>query len=135
MALFANSNVGYVQEMLKVGAAGCLTRACAASDLVLAIRTVMKQQVYLSPRIAEAVVNGYVLPGGGKASLSTREREILQRIAAGETTKQIAAAFSVSTKTIETHRRRMMEKLGLHSIAELTKYAVQQGLTSLELQI
>jgi DNA-binding NarL/FixJ family response regulator len=67
--------------------------------------------------------------------LSARERQILRRIADGETTKQIALAFKVSTKTIETHRRRIMQKLGKHSVAELTKYAVREGLTSLELQV
>ena len=67
-------------------------------------------------------------------TLSAREREILQRIADGETTKGIAAALGVSTKTIETHRRRMMEKLGLHSGAELTKYAEKTRITSLEVQ-
>jgi DNA-binding NarL/FixJ family response regulator len=139
LALTLWPNTTFIREILEAGAAGCLTKECASSDLVTAIRTVMTHKVYLSPRIAEAVVNGYVLPAGksaGKArALSARERQILRRIADGETTKQIALAFKVSTKTIETHRRRIMQKLGKHSVAELTKYAVREGLTSLELQV
>jgi DNA-binding NarL/FixJ family response regulator len=114
-----------------------LTRDSASAELVTAIRTVVAHQTYLSPSIADTVVAGYVLPRGkrkGARSLSAREREILQRIADGQTTKTIASALGVSGKTIETHRRRLMEKLGLHSVAELTKYAVRAGLTSLELQ-
>jgi DNA-binding NarL/FixJ family response regulator len=101
------------------------------------IRTVMSGRIYLSPAIAEAVVTGYVIPKSKRAArqlLSSREREILQRVADGETTKQIAARLGVSSKTIETYRRRVMEKLRLRSVAELTKYAVREGLTSLELQ-
>jgi DNA-binding NarL/FixJ family response regulator len=140
LALTLWPNTTFIREILEAGAAGCLTKECASADLVTAIRTVMTHKVYLSPRIAEAVVNGYVLPAGGKAAggaraLSARERQILRRIADGETTKQIALAFKVSTKTIETHRRRIMQKLGKHSVAELTKYAVREGLTSLELQV
>jgi DNA-binding NarL/FixJ family response regulator len=85
--------------------------------------------------MSDAVVSGYVLPrdqSSAQRSLSMREKDILQRIADGETTKQIALTLGVSVKTIETHRRRMMEKLGRHSVAELTKYAVSEGLTSLE---
>ena len=139
LALTLWPNTTFIREILEAGAAGCLTKECASSDLVTAIRTVMTHKVYLSPRIAEAVVNGYVLPRGkstgGARALSARERQILRRIADGETTKQIALAFKVSTKTIETHRRRIMQKLGKHSVAELTKYAVREGLTSLELQV
>jgi len=140
IALTISPNTTFLREILAAGVAGCLTKECASADLVTAIRTVMTHKVYLSPKIAEAVVSGYVLPGGagrgrGKpASLSAREKQILQRIADGESTKQIAAACGVSNKTIETHRRRIMQKLGKHSVAELTKYAVREGITSLELQ-
>ena len=82
-------------------------------------------------------MSGYVIPKNRQAArrmLSAREREILQRIADGERTRQIAARIGVSTKTIETYRRRVMEKLRLRSVAELTKYAVREGLTSLEMQ-
>jgi DNA-binding NarL/FixJ family response regulator len=102
--------------------------------------------VYLSPTVAHAVLAEYVAPAGSSRSargtasgsnahpcpLSPREREILRRVADGESSKQIAAALAIGLKTVDTHRRRLMEKLNRHSVAELTKYAVQQGLTSLE---
>jgi DNA-binding NarL/FixJ family response regulator len=96
----------------------------------------MTRTVYLSPAIAEAVVSGFVIPRSKQAAkrlLSSREREILQRIADGETTRQIAGRLEVSTKTVETYRRRLMEKLRLRSVADLTKYALREGLTSLEM--
>ena len=135
IVLTFQADAGFVRDVLQAGASACLTKESASSELVTAIRTVMAQQTYLSPGIADAVVAGYVLPRGKRKAgrtLSAREREILQRIADGETTKAIAATLGVSTKTIETHRRRMMEKLGLHSVAELTKYAVLEGMTPLE---
>jgi DNA-binding NarL/FixJ family response regulator len=138
IAMTLSPNTSFLREILGAGVAGCLTKECASADLMTAIRTVMTHKVYLSPKIAEAVVSGYVLPGAGKGgrpvALSAREKQILQRIADGESTKQIAHAFGVSNKTIETHRRRIMQKLGKHSVAELTKYAVSEGITSLELQ-
>jgi DNA-binding NarL/FixJ family response regulator len=125
-----------VREILEAGALGCLTKECAAAELVAAIRTVMPGKVYLSPRLVDQVVSGYVRsPGeaGPQRSLAPREREVLRRIAGGQTTKGIAYALGVSAKTVETHRRRIMEKLGMHSVAELTKYAVLQGVTPLEM--
>jgi DNA-binding NarL/FixJ family response regulator len=130
-------DAAFIRDVLQAGASGCLTRESASAELVTAIRTVVAQRTYLSPSIADAVVEGYVLPHGRRKApknLSAREREILQRIADGQTTKTIASALGVSVKTIETYRRRLMEKLGLHSVAGLTKYAVRAGLTSLELQ-
>jgi DNA-binding NarL/FixJ family response regulator len=134
IALTLSPNSAYVREILEAGVLGCLAKECASGDLIRAIRSVVAGKVYLSSGIAEAVVSGYVLPSK-KTALSARERETLQRIASGESTKQIAAAFGVSNKTVETHRRRIMDKLGVHSIAELTKYAVQHGLTSVDLQL
>jgi DNA-binding NarL/FixJ family response regulator len=131
-------DAAFIRDVLQAGAAACLTRESASAELVAAIRTVASEQTYLSPTIADAVVAGYLLPHGkrkgGPRHLSSREREILQRIADGQSTKAIASALGVSAKTIETHRRRLMQKLSLHSVAELTKYAVRAGLTSLELQ-
>jgi len=128
----------FVREVLRAGAAGCLSKECASDELVSAIRTVAGGGVFFSRRIADAVVQGYVAVPDRAASLpelSAREREILRKIADGRTTKQIAASLKVSTKTIETHRRRMMQKLRVKSVAELTKYAVRAGLTSLELPV
>jgi len=124
----------FVREVFAAGASGCLTKECASEELATAIRTVMSGKTYLSPRLADAVV-GYMLPGDrtrAQRHLSLREQDILQRIADGQSTKQIAITLGVSAKTVETHRRRIMEKLGRHSVAELTKYAVSRGLTSLE---
>jgi len=135
--LTVHSDPPFFREVLQAGAAGCLTKESASEDLVTAIHTVTAGRIYLSPAIAEAVVAGYVSPRAktlAKRVLSSREREILRRIADGETTRDIAAGLQVSTKTIETYRRRVMEKLRLRTVAELTKYAVREGLTSLELQ-
>jgi DNA-binding NarL/FixJ family response regulator len=135
IALTHSPGTEFIQEVLAAGAAGCLTKDCASDELLTAIRTVFDAKVYLSPPIAEAVVSGYVLRGRSSsrsAPLSAREKQILRLIADGENTKQIAATVGVSAKTIETHRRRMMQKLGVHSIAALTKYALREGITSLE---
>jgi DNA-binding NarL/FixJ family response regulator len=120
IALTHSPGTEFIQEILSAGAAGCLTKDCASDELLTAIRTVFDSKVYLSPAIAEAVVSGYVLRGRASsrtAGLSGREKQILRLIADGESTKKIAASIGVSAKTIETHRRRMMQKLGVHSIA------------------
>jgi two-component system response regulator NreC len=135
IVLTFQADAAFVREVLQAGASACLTKESASAELVAAIRAVVSKQTYLSPTIADAVLAGFVLPGGKRRSarlLSPREREILQRIADGQTTRSIASAIGVGPKTVETHRRRMMKKLGLHSVAELIKYAVREGLTSLE---
>ena len=137
LVLSLSHEPAFVRGVLRAGAAGCLTKECEIADLVRAIRTATGGKVYLSPAVADSVISGYVLPperaARGKA-LSHREREILQGIADGRSTKEMALAMRVSTKTIETYRRRIMEKLDKHTVAELTKYAVREGLTSLESQ-
>jgi two-component system, NarL family, response regulator NreC len=135
IVLTFNPAVEFVQDILDAGALGCLTRECAGAELVAAVRTVLENKLYLSPSLVDRVVKRYVSPSSHPAaekSLAPREREILRHIASGHTTKEIAAALGVGTKTVETHRRRMMEKLNRHSVAELTKYAVLEGLTPLE---
>lgn len=126
----------FVSEMLKAGAAGFVSKDSAFEELVQAIRTVQSGQVYLSPSVAGVVVDDYVRASGQReptafSSLTAREREVLQLMAEGRSTKQIAMDLGVSTKTIETHRRQVMEKLELYSVAELTKYAIREGLTTL----
>ena len=127
----------YVMEMLKAGASGYLLKDSAFEELVRAIRTVLANQTYLSPEIANLVVGDYVrqLQQHNDASafsvLTVREREVLQLLTEGGSTAQIAERLHLSVKTIETHRQNIMEKLGLRSIAELTKYAIREGLTSL----
>lgn len=138
IALSMHSDRRLVAGMLQAGASGFLLKDCAFDELARAINTVMSNQPYLSPRIAGTVIQDYVrrmTPSESPTSdalLTTREREVLQLLAEGWSTKKIGSHLHVSVKTVETHRRQMMDKLGLHSIAEITKYAIREGLTSLE---
>lgn len=133
----------FVSEMLKAGAVGFVSKDSAFEELVTAIRTVLAGKVYLSPAAAGVVVDDYLrrnspsgagIAGGETSafsSLTAREREVLQLMAEGRNTKQIAMDLHVSIKTVETHRRQIMEKLDMYSVAELTKYAIREGLTTL----
>jgi len=138
IALSMHSDKRFVMGMLRVGASGYLLKDCASQELANAIHQVAEGKKYLSPEITGVVIDDYVLGGplGDDTTvssvLSAREREVLQLIAEGWSTKQIASHLYVSIKTIETHRRQIMRKLGLHSIADLTKYAIREGLTSIE---
>jgi DNA-binding NarL/FixJ family response regulator len=137
IALSMHADRPYVARMLEAGASGYLLKDCAFEELVTAIRTVVAHGTYLSPKIAHVVVEGYVsrlmadtIPA--RTKLTRRERGVLQRMAGGQSTKEIAFALNVSVKTIETHRRNIMQKLDIHSVAELTKYAIREGLSSLD---
>ena len=137
IALSMHSDRKFVREMLSAGASGYLLKDSAFEELGIALTTVINNQTYLSPKIANTVVKDYlgkVEPKESKVSpaLTKREREVLQLIAEGKTTKDIASQLYVSIKTIETHRKQIMDKVGLNSVAELTKYAIREGLTSLE---
>jgi DNA-binding NarL/FixJ family response regulator len=118
----------YVAEALRCGVRGYVLKDQAANDLVRAIREVCSGQVYLSPGVSRAVVEAYAAPDGPKDTLSPRERQVLQLIAEGKTTKDIAGLIYVSAKTVETHRDRLMQKLGIHDIAGLVRYAIRKGL-------
>jgi DNA-binding NarL/FixJ family response regulator len=136
VALSMHSDKRFVSEMLKAGASAYLLKDCAFEELITAIRTIMTGKIYLSPGIAGVVLEDYIRsdrkPGPTVFSqLSDREREVLQLMAEGKTTKEVAAHLNVSIKTVETHRMNIMTKLDIHSIAELTKYAIREGLTSL----
>ncbi|MCX5654809.1 MAG: response regulator transcription factor [Planctomycetota bacterium] len=135
IVLSMQSDKRFVAAALKAGAAGYLLKDGVSAEVSDAIRAVAAGQTYLSPRIAGVVVEDYVsnLPAGAAkagSALSAREREVLQLIADGKTTKQVAATLHTSISTVETHRRHIMEKLHLFSVAELTKYAIREGLTS-----
>jgi two-component system, NarL family, response regulator NreC len=137
IALSMYSDRRFVSGMLEAGASGYLLKDCAFEELVRAIRSVMADQTYLSPTIAGIVVSRYVgresqADGTVFTNLTQREREVLQILAEGMSTKEIAYHLGVSVKTVETHRRNIMEKLNIHSISELVKYAIREGLTSLE---
>ncbi len=136
IALSMHSDRRFVLQMLKAGASGYLLKDSAFEELELAIMTVMSGQPYLSPKITDVVIKEYIhnIPANETtafSALTAREREVLQLLAEGKTTKQIAVYLNISVKTIETHRQQVMEKLNMHSIAELTKYAIREGLTSL----
>lgn len=136
IALSVHSDRRFVLQMFRAGAAGYLLKDCAFEELIRAIRAVVEGQAYLSPNIAGVVVGEFLrnltaeeAPAFG--NLTGREREVLQLMAEGKTTKEIAGLLRVSVKTVESHRRQVMEKLQIGSIAELTKYAIREGLTSL----
>ena len=137
IALSIYSDRRYVLGMLEVGASAYVLKAAAGDELVRAIQAVTEGKKYLSPEIAETVVDGYTgrIPAAGhsaRKALGPREREVLQQLAEGKSSSQIAANLTISVKTVETHRRNIMRKLDLHSVAELTKYAVIEGMTQLE---
>lgn len=136
LALSMHSDSRFVTRMLQAGAQGYLLKDCAFEELALAIDTIVSDGVYLSPGVTGVVVRDYVQHlaegEGGIAALSPREREVLQLVAEGLTTKDIAAKLHISVKTVETHRKQIMDKLEIRSVAELTKYAVREGLTSLD---
>ncbi|HVP06574.1 MAG TPA: response regulator transcription factor [Candidatus Acidoferrum sp.] len=137
VVLSMHSDQRFVHESLRAGATGYLLKDCAIEELLSAIRSVMRNQMYLSQTIADSVVKDYInlarnAPTSAFSILSSREREVLQALAEGKTTKEIASQLKISIKTIETHRKQIMDKLDIHSIAELTKYAIREGLTPLE---
>lgn len=136
LALSMHSDSRFVTRMLQAGAQGYLLKDCAFEELALAIDTIVGDGVYLSPGVTGVVVRDYVQHLGasdaGIAGLSPREREVLQLVAEGLTTKDIAGKLHISVKTVETHRKQIMDKLEIRSVAELTKYAVREGLTSLD---
>ena len=137
IALSMHADRHFVKEMFKAGASGYLLKDCAFEEVADAIQTVIKNQTYLSPRIADVVMQDYLhkVPEDKPTVFSVltgREREVLQLMAEGKSKKEIAYTLKVSIKTVETYRQHIMEKLNIHSIAELTKYAIREGLTSLE---
>ena len=127
----------FVRAALEAGAAGYVPKDCALEELRWAIRVVAQGRTYLSPEIAAVVVADLRGEGEGEevaspTPLSSREREVLTLIASGLSTKETAAKLDVSTKTVSTHRENLMGKLDIRTIAGLTKYAIQNGLTSLD---
>lgn len=137
IGLSMNSDRRYVLAMFKAGAVGYLIKNAAAEELIAAVRAVAEDLTYVSPSIASLVVGdavgaNRVGAGDPVRVLSQREREVLQLLAEGESSKDIAARLVVAVPTVETHRRQIMDKLGLRTIAELTKYAIREGLTSLD---
>ena len=137
IALSMHSDKRLVAGILMAGASGYLLKEdCDSVELARAIQAVATNQIYLSPKISEVVVKDYVRQLSTAVSspfsiLTPREREVLQLLAEGKSTKEIASSLHVSVKTIETHRNKIMLKLDIRSIAELTKYAIRERLTPL----
>jgi DNA-binding NarL/FixJ family response regulator len=127
----------FVTESLKAGALGYVQKDSPFEEVLAALESVLAGRIYLSRVIDDSVIRDYVAIARRSSDsafsvLSAREREVLQLLAEGKGTKEIAGALHVSAKTIETHRQRIMEKLDAHSVAELTKYAIREGLTTLD---
>ena len=137
IALSVHTEKPFVAGMLQAGASGYLLKHNAAEELVRAIRLVVQGQTYLSPQITGQVVEGYMgkrSPAGASVFtvLSPREREVLQLYAEGKITRQIASLLHISPKTVEFHRRQIMDKAGCSSFVDLIKYAIREGLATFQ---
>lgn len=135
LCLAAGAERTLVAAALEAGASGFLLKDCEPEELARALRAIAGGHSYLSTEAADTLVAGYRTPtarpaAGPPLGLTTREREVLEQLAEGMSIKAIAARFGLSVKTVNCHREHLMAKLGLHSIAELTKYAIRHGLTS-----
>ncbi|TKJ34772.1 MAG: DNA-binding response regulator [Planctomycetes bacterium B3_Pla] len=137
VGLSMHSSNKYVREMFRAGAKGYLLKDCPFEELAQAVRTVVDGKTYVSPSVSQAVIEDYVSKPADRKSafnvLSQREREVLQLLAEGKSTKQVARRLHISPKTVEAHRLRVMHKLEIDNLALLTKYALQEGLTPHEL--
>src|SRR6266511_4930952 len=132
MILSMHAHEEYVLQALRAGAVGYLLKDADTVELALALKAVMRGEIYLSPAVSRQVVTGYVQHAGGTAEevehLSLRQRETLQLIAEGCTTQEIACRLGISVKTVEKHRAQLMERLNIHDVAGLLRYAIRAGL-------
>lgn len=125
-----------VREVLSAGARGFLLKSDAGRDLVAAVEALQNRRTFFTSKVAQMMLEGYLRPQQERVNseqhvLTPREREVIQLVAEGKTTKEIATALSLSVKTAETHRTNLMRKLDLHSIADLTLYAVRNGIVQI----
>lgn len=137
IALSMHSDRRYVMRMLEAGASAYVLKAAAYDELRSALRAVSRGKSFLSPDITGVVIDEHIRPPSeaGTSTYTTlgpREREIVQLLAEGHSSPEIARQLHISVRTVETHRRNIMSKLGVHNVAELTKYAIREGLTSLD---
>jgi len=134
--LSAHANEEYVLRALRSGAAGYMLKDAAAEELALAIKAVAQNHTYLSPSVSRTVIESYLSRAAGDEGpieiLTPRQREILQLIAEGKNTKEIAGTLGISIKTAEAHRSQLMGRLGIHDVAGLVRFAVRIGLVSVE---
>jgi NarL family two-component system response regulator LiaR len=131
--LSMHADASYIRQALRAGASGYLLKEAAVEELPLALKAVMRGESYLTPKVSQAVVQGFLREGDLAApdpleGLTARQREILQLVAEGKSTKEIAAALDLSVKTVETHRARLMERLGIHDLPSLIRLAMRAGL-------
>jgi two component transcriptional regulator, LuxR family len=136
LALSMYSDKRFIKGMLTAGASGYLLKDSTFKELIDAIRVVVGDKIYISPSIASIVMEGYLEHSSGRESsirslLTSREIEVLQLLAEGKSMKQIALSLSLSIKTIESHRLRVMHKIDVRNIADLTRYAIREGIISL----
>ena len=134
--LSAHASEEYVIRALRDGASGYMLKDSATTELELAINSVIQGKIYLSPSISRTVIDDYLQRVGGAVSpleqLTSRQREILQSIAEGKNVKEIAADLDISIKTVESHRLQLMDRLSIHDIPGLVRYAIRNGLVSAE---
>ena len=129
LALSMHKDSVYVRETLRAGARGYLLKDSASADLLMAVRAIASGEGYLSPAVSNAVLDDYRRHVTKPIDLlSSREREVLQMLAEGKTNKEIAGVLNLSVYTVDAHRGRIMEKLNLHSINELVRFAVRNGM-------
>jgi DNA-binding NarL/FixJ family response regulator len=135
--LSMHANEEYVRRSLQAGAAGYLLKGAEPAELELALQAVMRGETYLTPAVSKQVVQDYLQSGGIKADplrdLTPRQREVLQLIAEGNSTKEIASRLNLSIKTVETHRGELMNRLDIHDVAGLVRYAIRTGLVTPDL--
>ena len=136
IAVSMHSSRRFVVDMLRAGAVGYLLKDCAFQELAIALSAVRSEKVYLSPSIASVVVERISDSSSDEVSMASqltpREREVLQLLAEGRRTSEVASRLFLSVKTVQTHRRNIMDKLDLHSLPELTRYAIREGLITAE---
>jgi DNA-binding NarL/FixJ family response regulator len=138
LILSMHSSEEFVRRAIKAGANGYLVKDAAPLELAMAVQAVMREEVYLSPRVSRHIVAGMRDNGDGEPrrssidALSARQREILQMVAEGKSTKEIAFVLDVSVKTVETHRAAIMERLGIRDVPGLVVYAIRNGLIRIE---
>lgn len=136
LILTAHDSEQVVREVLSAGARGFLLKSDAGRDLVAAVEALQEQRTFFTPKVAQMMLDGYLRPAEEATAapepiLTPREREVIQLVAEGKSTKEVAMALSLSVKTAETHRTNLMRKLNLHSVADLTLYAVRNGIVQI----
>jgi DNA-binding NarL/FixJ family response regulator len=137
LILTRHTNQEYIESILRAGASGYLIKKSAADRLIIAIQSVARGDSFLDPSISRMVIEGYLHPSAGETEdhdvkLTPRQREVLQLIVEGHPNREIASTLHISVKTVENHRANLMQKLDLHSTADLTQYAIRKGIVSLD---